>query len=273
MNAEQVEISELEKSLELEVAGGRAPRSTVGKLERLKKERHRAMLGRLAKVFDAYEFRDDVLFSARLRRRSRELAECLDDPQWATLQQLEFASGSFPELEGRLGAFINSLPQLHTLAHLQPRLLPEVPCPRITTVSLPEAPVERLAQVFPALRSLEFDHLRDALAFWGHPFIEKLESVTVRSLTWSQGKLITRAGLGHDAFLEWIEAGPPLTHLELSEDDILSAGELYGLRELLAAARKKGAEVILMPSEAPPAPTWTPEWEPAPARRWGARIQ
>ncbi|MDP2276438.1 MAG: hypothetical protein Q8N23_25855 [Archangium sp.] len=259
MNAEQVMVSEQERSLELEVAGGHATRSTLGKLERLRKERQRASLGRLARLFDDYEFRDEMLFSARLRRRAGELVQCLDDPQWATVQLLDLASGSFPALEGKMGAFFNSLPQLHTVTRLQPRLLPEVPCPRITSVSLPAAPLDRLAAAFPGLRSLEFvDHLRDARAFWAHPFIDKVESVTVRSLTWSQGKLTTRAGLARDAFVEWVESGPPLTHMELSEDDILSAGELYGLRELLAAARRKGAEVILMPSsERGHAPQWS----------------
>ncbi len=257
MNAEQVEISETEQNLELEVAAGNAPRAVVAKLQRLKKERQRATLGRLAKVFDVYEFRDEVLFSARLKRRSRDLAECIDDPQWATLQHLDLASGSFPELEGRTAAFFNGLPQLQSLANLQPRLLPREPCPRITTLSMHETPVSQLAEAFPGLRSLEFvDSLRDALAFWGHPFIQKLESVSVRSLTWSQGKLTSRSGFSHYAFADWIEAGPPLTHMELTEDDFFSPGELYALRELLAAARRKGAEVILVPGAEASPPTW-----------------
>ena len=255
MNAEQIEISETEKQLELEVAGGRASGLIIRKLARLKKERQRAALGRLARVFDVYEFRDEVLFRARLRRRPHELADCLDDPQWATLQHLDLASGNLPELEGRTGAFFNSLPQLRSLADLQPHLIPEVPCPQITTLSIQETPVDRLAQAFPKLRALEFvDYLRDALAFWGHPFIQQLESVTVRSLNWSQGRLSTRGSFGHHAFVNWVESGPPLKQLELPENEYFSAGELYGLRELLAAARRKGAEVILMPANDEPLP-------------------
>ena len=187
------------------------------------------------------------MFSAKLRRRPKELAECLKEPQWATLQQLDLASNDLPELKGKTAELFNSMPLLHALENLNPRLLPEAPCPRITSVSLPQIDVTRLAQSFPGLRALTFDFLTDPLPFWGHPFIEALESVTIRELTWSKGTLTSRAGFMHDAFVEWIDFGPPLQRMELPEDELVSSGELYGLQELLAAARRKGAEVVVTP--------------------------
>ncbi len=72
--------------------------------------------------------------------------------------------------------------------------------------------------------------------------------MTIRDLTWSQGTLTTRGGrFAHDAFAEWVDLGPPLQRMELHEDELMSAGELYGIQDLLAAARRRGAEVIVTP--------------------------
>ena len=97
------------------------------------------------------------------------------------------------------------------------------------------------------MRELTFNFLTDPLPFWSHPFIEALDAVTIRELTWKHGTLTTGAGFMHDAFVDWIDFGPPLQRMELPEDELMSAGELYGLQDLLAAARRKGAEVIVTP--------------------------
>ena len=152
MNADEILKDEVVVDLQKQVAAaqltGKSTRATVAQLERLKKEKERTALGRLARLFDTYEFRDDVLFSAKLRRRPKEFSQCLNDPQWATLQQLDLASIDLPELKGRTAAFFNSMPLLNTLENLNPRLLPEVPCPRITRVSMPQVEVNDLARGF-----------------------------------------------------------------------------------------------------------------------------
>ncbi len=260
MNADEIGMNEVVATAQLT---GRSARAMVAQLERLKKERERTALGRLAKLFDTYEFRDEVLFSAKLRRKSKELSECLNEPEWATLQKLDLSSIDHPELKGRSAEFVNSMPLLETLENLNPRLLPEAPCPRITSVSMPQIDITRLAAGFPGLRTLSFDFLTDPLPFWGHPFIGALDAVTLRNLTWKQGTLTTRGGFMHSAFVEWIDFGPPLQRLELPEDELLSSGELYGLQELLAAARRRGAEVVVTPpspdaerSHRHPRPVW-----------------
>jgi hypothetical protein len=257
MNADQTQLNEMMKHLEHEIAEGRGTRTMAAKLERLKRERQQLQLGRLARLFDRSEFRDDVLYSARLRGRPKTLAECLEDPQWATIQRLDLVEASLPELEGRSGAFFNSMPLLTTLENLHPRLLPEAPCPRITSLSMPHMPVAPLAAAFPALRSLEFvNSIADPGPLWADPFIRALDSMTLRSLTWSQGILTARAGFSRDAFVAWIENGPPLTRMEVCEDELLESGELYGLQDFLAAVRRKGAEVVLMPGQPRPPPRW-----------------
>lgn len=258
MNAEQVSQHD-EKSLE-----GRLTRTQLAKLERTKKQQEHASLGRLAKLFDRYEFRDGVLFSAKLRRRPKGLEEYLNDPQWATLQRLDLGMGHSAELVGRAGALFNSMPLLHTIENLDPRLIPEVPCRRITAVSMWSAPMVQLAEVFPCLRELEFTgYLLDPHEFWGHPFTETLESVTLSPLTWSKGKLTARGGHLHHDCVSWIELGPAISRMELSEDEFARTTELYELRDLFAAARQKGAEVVLVPGDerswAPP-PRWEGRW-------------
>jgi hypothetical protein len=236
---------DLEQQLAQAVAAGKSQRPILAKIERHRRETQRAALGRLAQVFDAFEFRDGVLSSAAMRSRPKELGACLKDREWATLQELDLASADHADLKGKAGEFFNSLPLLHTVLNLNPRLMPEVPCPRITRASMPQVDVGKLAQLFPGLRHLGFTFLTDPLPFWSHPFIEALESVTIRELTWSKGTLSTRSSFMHDAFVEWVEFGPPLQRLELPEEELMSHGELYGLQELFAAARRKGAEIIV----------------------------
>lgn len=65
--------------------------------------------------------------------------------------------------------------------------------------------------------------------------------------------LVDLAVVGHARTLS--DLGPPLTHMEVSEDEFFPPGEPYGLRELLAASRPKGAEIILMPGQDRP-PSW-----------------
>lgn len=274
MNADEISKDEVLVDLQQQVAAaeltGKSPRALLARIERLKKERERASLGKLAQLFDTSEFRDGVLFSAKLRRRPKDFAESLKEPQWATLQRLDLAEIEHPELKGRTAEFFNSMPLLDTVEELNPRLLPEAPCPRVTRVSMPQIEIARLAQAFPALRHLSFDFLTDPLPFWGHPFIEALESVSVRDLTWSKGTLTTRAGFMHDAFVEWIEFGPPLQRMELPEDELVSEGELYRLQDLMAAARRKGAEVIVTPPshEARSSPLYRPGKERSISRTW-----
>ncbi|HEY0881028.1 MAG TPA: hypothetical protein VGD87_05840, partial [Archangium sp.] len=55
--------------LEQQVKDGTAPRGVNSRIAHLTKRRERELLGPLAKLFEDSEFRDGVLFRARLRRR------------------------------------------------------------------------------------------------------------------------------------------------------------------------------------------------------------
>lgn len=239
MNAEQ-EVQNLE---------GRLTRTQLAKLARTKRQQEHVSLGRLAKLFERYEFRDGVLFSATFRRWLKGLEECLNDPQWATLQQLDLASSHAGELVGRTGALFNSMPLLQTIENLDARMIPEVPCPSITSVSMWSAPIAQLAEAFPCLRELEFSAFHtDPREFWGNPFTETLETVTLSPLTWSKGKLTARDGQLHSGYASWVEFGPAISRMELSEDEFAGT-ELYEQRDVFAAARHKGAEVVLIPGD------------------------
>lgn len=232
--------------LEQQVQAGGATRAVRARLERLKRERDRDSLGVLAKAFDDFEFRDGVLYRARLRPRAK-LLDFAGLPPWTTLQVLEV--GHNP-LEGVfVGAFLNACPALHTVLGLRARQFPEVPCPRITCLELEMSEVpEVLAERFPSLRDLQLEYVFDAVAFWSQPFIQGLETVRLRSLTWAKGTLRTGHFFSPDGFVEWIEAGPALRRMELGENELVESGELYGLLEVLAAARRKGAEIVVVPN-------------------------
>lgn len=253
MNAEQVVISEVvneavldrERQLAEAVESGKSPRVILKQLERIRLERQKIALGELGRIFDHHEFRDGVLSKATLKRRPKGIGDLLNEPQWASLEELDLASLDHAELHGRTGAFFNSMQKLHTVDNLNSRLLPEVPCPRITTLSVSQVDPSRLATLFPELRTLRFSYLTDPLRFWSHPFIESLDSVTVGDLTWSSGTLTARAGYIHGAFVEWVELGPPLVRMELEEDQLLCTGEKPRMQNLFAAARRKGAEIVL----------------------------
>jgi hypothetical protein len=254
MNAEMFAVNDVvadrERQLADAVDSGKSQRVILKQLEKLRAERQRLALGELSRIFDDYEFREGALVKARLKRRPKGIGELLNEPQWASLEELDLGSLDHQELHGKTGAFFNSLQKLQTVANLNSRLLPEVPCPRITTLSASQVDPDRLASLFPELRTLGFSYLTDPLRFWSHPFIESLDSVTVGALTWSNGTLTSRAHYLHGAFIEWVELGPPLVRLELEEDHLLGSGEKPRMQELFAAARRKGAEIVL--KESPP---------------------
>lgn len=245
MNATRPTATDELAMLEQQVKDGGATPRLLERIERLKHHRDRETLGGLAKLFEDFEFRDGVLYRARLKTRAK-VVEFREALHWATLQELDLGSN---ELAGLLpGAFLNSLPALHTLQRLSVRAFPEEPCPGVTALRLTDEPdPSLLGERFPSLRALCLDYVRDAKLFWSHPFIQRLESVTLRSMTWANGTLRTSDGFIPDAFLDWIDFGPELRRMELPEDDLVQTGELYGLLEVLAAARRRGAEVVIVP--------------------------
>lgn len=246
MNATQLVATDELAMLEQQVKEAGATPRLLARIERIKHSHDREALGGLAKVFDDFEFREGVLYRARLRPRAK-VADFSEAPPWATLQALDLGRNGLPGLDP--GAFFNSRPALHTVHRLPPQALPAVPCPRITAVSITgEADPSLLEERFPALRSLCLEFVHDAKAFWSHAFIQRLESVSLRSLTWSKGTLRTSNRFSPDAFIEWIDSGPELRRMELPEDELVQAGELYLLLDVLAAARRRGAEVVVVPS-------------------------
>jgi hypothetical protein len=247
-NAVNAELAMLQQR----VNDGTATRGMKSRLERLKKQQERESLGRLFKLFDAYEFRDGALFRVRLRR-SRGVAAYVAEPQWSTVQVLDL-NGHL--LDGVPSAeFINSLPALHTLQGLSLRVMPRSPCPRITALGVTsDCAPEVLAATFPSLRTLSVEYLHDAQRFWSNEFIRALERVTICPLTWTADTLRVNEMFGLEEYVESIDFGPPLKRLELLEDVLLEGGDLYRMGPALAAARRKGAEVIVVPGEPQPPP-------------------
>jgi hypothetical protein len=250
-DAATVMIDEL-TTLEQRVQDGTATRGMKSRLERLKKRRERESLGSLAKLFDAHEFRDGVLYRARLRRL-RNPVPYVAEPQWSTVQVLNLNGH---RLDGVPSAdFLNSLPALHTLHGLTMRTMPQSPCPGIRELEVSSnAAPEVLATMFPNLRKLIVEYLYDAQLFWSHEFIRGLEQVTICPLTWTRDTLRANALYGLSEYVEAIDFGPPLKRLELLEDVLLEGGDLYRVGPALDAARRKGAEVIVVPGEPQPPP-------------------
>ena len=246
-------------NLEREVSEGNASPGALRRLERLKHKNEKDTLGLLAKALHSYEFRDDVLHTARLRD-SKYLGECAKDPRWATVEVLDLGWNSLKRLGLTISDFLASMPLLHTLS-LQADQVPERPCPGITTLNVSgELAIEIIAERFPGLTTLELDHVRRPSALWAHPFAEQLESITLGSLTWTGNVLRVRhAG---SSSVQWIAQGPALRRLEVQEEE-LGHDRVWDLQELFDAARRRGAEVVLLPEAEPRS-----EWRSRHSERW-----
>lgn len=242
-------------NLEREVSEGGASEAVVRRLERLKSKAEKEALGLLAKALHTYEFRGDVLHTARLRD-SKYLVECARDPHWATVEVLDLGWVRSKSLGGDTSDFIASLPLLHTLS-LEADQFPQRPCPGITTLHLNgDVPIAVIAERFPGLRALALHYLHRTAELWAHPFAQQLESITLGALTWTDGVLRLGPHQGGSS-AEWIAQGPALRRLELREDE-LAEERLFELQLLFEAARRKGAEVVLLP-------------EPGPHSQWHSR--
>lgn len=245
-------------NLEREVSEGRASPGLLRRLERLRRKNEKAALGPLARTLSGYEFRDDVLHTARLRD-TKYLGECAKDAQWATVEVLDLGWNSLKRLGIATSDFLAAMPLLHTLS-IHAAQVPERPCPAITTLSVTGAlEIAVIADRFPGLTTLELDYLSRPAEFWAHPFAQQLESITLGSLTWAEDVLRLRPG--GSSSVEWITQGPALRRLEVQEEDL---GEgLWDLQQLFDAARRKGAEVVLLPEPGPRS-----SWRPRRYERW-----
>jgi len=243
--------------LEQQVKDGTAPRGVNARMIRLRKRREKELLGPLAKLLETYEFREGMLFSGRLRRRPKRFESLLEAPQWSTIRVLDL-NGHEPDPE-TLASLLNALPALDTLRGVYGSSLPDVACPRVTELELRSDPApDELAVSFPNLRKLRVSSPSEPERFWSHPFILGLESVTIDSLTWTGGTLRADDCSWLDHLLGSITFGPALKRMELAEDAVLHGGEFFGLGEALAAARLKGAEIVVVPGEpAPPPRFWS----------------
>jgi hypothetical protein len=239
--------------LEREVSEGRGTPTLLRRLERVRHRQQKEALGRVARALRSYEFRDGVLHTACLRG-GKHLGECARDPQWATVEVLEFGWGSLKGLGMPLSDFLDAMPLLHTLS-LHGEQLPERPCPGITTLQA-GGPVEvaLIAERFPALEALALSFSGRSQELWGAPFIQQLESLTLGALTW-KGDVVTARSSPGNSFAEWLVKGPPFRRLEIQEEEVFGAHAADELQALFDAARRKGADVVLLP-------------EPEPRSRW-----
>ncbi|MDP1828712.1 MAG: hypothetical protein Q8L48_35940 [Archangium sp.] len=259
MNATTLQKTDELINLEREVSEGNASPAVLRRLERLRHKNEKATLGLLAKALSSYEFRDDVLHTARLRD-TKYLAECAKDAQWATVEVLDLGWNSLKRLGIATSDFLASMPLLHTLL-IQAAQVPERPCPSITTLRLTgDLEIAVIAERFPGLTTLELDYVSQPAELWAHPFAQQLESVTVGSLTWKEDVLFLRPG--GSSSVEWIAQGPALRRLEVQEEE-LHDERLWDLQQLFDAARRKGAEVVLLPEPGP-----RPSWRPRRYERW-----
>lgn len=233
--------------LKLEVLEGRGTPALLRRIERLERKHENTALGRLVKVLDTWEFRDGVLHTARLRDSTKHLADCLGDPHWATVQVLELRWNKLKVLADT-SDLLASMPLLHTLT-LGRAPIPALPCPRITKLTLPDAPIALIAERFPGLKVLELEYTTEPAALWQHPFLHGLESISVGQLTWT--KDVVRLKTQHYSDdTRCLEHGPALRRFEVQEEELLGEGG-WELQELFQAARRKGAEVVLLPEAAP----------------------
>jgi hypothetical protein len=233
--------------LELEVLEGRATPASLRRLARLRRKHENAALGRLVKVLDTWEFRDGVLHTARLRDSTKQLADCLGDRQWATVQVLELGWNKLKVLGGT-SDLLSSMPLLHTLT-LGRAPMPVLPCPHITKLTVPDASIALIAERFPGLRVLELEYTSEPAALWQHPFLYGLDSISVGQLTWT--KDVVRLKTRHYSDdTRCLEHGPALRRFEVQEEELLGEGG-WELQELFQAARRKGAEVVLLPEAEP----------------------
>lgn len=245
--------------LQCEEEAGRGNEQTRRRIAQLVRKHSRRLLGPLAQVLEQVEFRRGVPHAAALKRLAKNLPGCLDDPGWANLAALDLSGCRLPWLIGRTAAFINSRPALKVV-RLDRNQFPEAPCPRVLRASIGSAPISALGETFPALRELAVSRLyTDPAEFWRVPVLHTLESVTLTSdfanvqlLTWTRDKLRLHGG-GVDGYLaEWVSAGPAFKRLELPESTLYAERSIYGrgepsdIHEIIAAARGRGAEIVLV---------------------------
>lgn len=236
-------------NLEREVSEGRDTPALLRRLERLKRKHQKDALGRVAKALQGYEFRDDVLHTAHVRD-GKHLGECAKDPQWATVEVLDLGWNTLRGLGIPISDFLDAMPLLHTLS-IRAAQLPERPCPGIATLSVTgEVTLALLAERFPGINKLELGFISRPEDLWAHPLVGQLESITLGALTWTEDVLRLRPGQA-TAYAEWIAKGPPLRRLEIQEEDVFGSQAACDLQELFDAARRKGADVVLLPEPEP----------------------
>ncbi|MFZ5443462.1 MAG: hypothetical protein ACOZQL_25870 [Myxococcota bacterium] len=227
--------------LEQELAEGRTPGRTRMRLAKVRRDRERALLGRVAKVLDGYELRGDALVQAMVRR-CPALLECADDPLWRTVEALEFRGEPRGFL---LGAFLNAMPALRSLVCTA---LPEVAVPHVETLTL-SCFGPRLGECFPGVRRLHVNRVEDARAFWDFVRARGLERVQVGSLTWEGDRLRAASSWIDSGMLEVVWLGPQVRQLVIPEDHVFGDDSGWRLGQLFARVRAMGGDVVLEASE------------------------
>jgi len=242
--------------LERELAEGRGTPALERRHDRLKRKHEKEVLGPVAKALQSYEFRDGVLHTAVLRD-GKHLGECAKDPRWATVEVLDVGwSRTLKGLGIPLSDFLAAMPLLHTLA-LRGEQWPERPCPEITTLRVDGmVAIALIAERFPGLDTLELNYTNRPEELWAHPLVSQLESITLGALTWKGDVALLRPDQ-RNAYADWLVKGPPLRRLEIQEEHVFGAGDPCDLQALFDAARRKGADVVLLP-EPEPRSEWSP---------------
>lgn len=248
MNTTTLPKSEELSRLEQAVNEGRGTPALLRRIERLERKHQNAALGRLVKMLQTWEFRDGVLHTARLRDSTKHLADCLGDPQWATVQVLDLGWNKLKVLADT-SDLLASMPLLHTLT-LGRAPMPALPCPRITKLTVDDEPIALIAERFPGLRVLELVHTSEPTELWQHPFLFRLESLSVGELVFTKD-IVRLGGRYSGSEVRCLEQGPVLRRFEVPEEALLDEGRCWDLQELFEAARRKGAEVVLLPEAEP----------------------
>lgn len=225
------------------------------RLEQLTRRHLKDLLGPLHKVLEDVHFDEHgELVQARLRAARKEVPD-LDDRRWHSLHTLDVARGASAWLfgpGGQFDRFINALRSLTTLHGLSRRAhWPATPCTRVEHLEVSGVDFDVLFDTFPAARTVTWNGF--GVRPWSHPRLAQLERFSLgdqwaHSLSWSKGVLRVNQLPSLDA-LEWIAAGPPLERLELEERRFDWEGLAYDLRDVFAAARARGAQVVVVPAE------------------------